>query len=387
MSDNFVSAAPLDELRNRHSSKWRRFAADVLPMHVAEMDFQNAEPIKSVLIEMIQNSDLGYVGPVPEVAEGFAEFAAKRWNWAIDPNQVKLATDVGVAAVEIFRALGAPGDKVVINTPVYSAFFGWIAETNLTAFDVPLLPEGQQWNLDLEGLEQAFANGAKFYLLCHPHNPLGKIFSRDELIAVAALAKKYNVLVISDEIHAPLTYQGQVFTPYLNCGPDAEATGVTITSSSKSWNTAGLKAAIVVSQSAAVADKLSALPPDMHWRSSLLGAFAMAQAYQNGTPWLDSAIAAIEASYAHMAAEVAQKLPGVVVFKPVGGYLAWWDVSALNLGDAPAKAILERAKVAVVEGADLGGAAADSYKQFIRFNFGTSPENITEAINRIAALR
>ncbi len=387
MPDNHVSAAPLAELRNRHSSKWRRFAPDVLPMHVAEMDFQNAEPIKRVLIDMIQASDLGYLGPVPEVGEAFAEFAAKRWNWAVDAKQIKLATDVGVAAVEIFRALGTPGDKVVINTPVYSAFFGWMAETHLDYVDVPLVQSGTDWNLDLVGLEQAFAGGAKFYLLCHPHNPLGKVFTRDELTAIAALAKKYDVLVISDEIHAPLTYPGQEFAPYLSCGPDAEETGVTITSSSKSWNTAGLKAAFLVSQSATVASKLAVLPPDMHWRSSLLGAFAMVEAYRNGSEWLDSAIDAIQASYRHMVAEVAAKLPGVTVFEPVSGYLSWWDVSALNLGDQPAKTILEQAKVAVVEGTDLGGAAAANYQKFIRFNFGTSPENISEAIDRIAKLR
>jgi cysteine-S-conjugate beta-lyase len=387
MPDNQVFAPSLSDLRQRHSSKWRRFSSDVLPMHVAEMDFQVAEPIQAVLTEMIQNSDLGYLGPVPEVAEAFAEFAAARWNWPVDTKQVKMATDVGVAAVEIFRALGKPGDQVVINTPVYSAFFGWLAETHLTPIDVPLVQNGAEWLLDLEELEQAFANGAKFYLLCHPHNPLGKVFSRDELTAVAALAARYDVLVISDEIHAPLTYAGEVFTPYLNCGPDAEATGVTITSSSKSWNTAGLKAAIVVSQSSEVAAKLAKLPPDMHWRSSLLGAFAMVEAYRNGTTWLDSAIEAIEANYQHMVSEVAAKLPGVVIHRPVSGYLSWWDVSALNLGTEPGKVILERAKVAVVEGSDLGGAAAANYTGFIRFNFGTSPANITEAIDRIAALR
>ena len=158
-------------------------------MHVAEMDFQVAEPIQAVLTEMIQHSDLGYLGPVPEVAEAFAEFAAARWNWPVDTKQVKMATDVGVAAVEIFRALGKPGDQVVINTPVYSAFFGWLAETHLTPIDVPLVQNGSGWLLDLEELEQAFADGAKFYLLCHPHNPLGKVFSRDELTAVAALAE------------------------------------------------------------------------------------------------------------------------------------------------------------------------------------------------------
>ena len=382
MSDSQVIAANNQELRQRHSSKWRRFAPDVLPMHVAEMDFQIAEGIRDVIVDFTNRSDLGYLGPVPEVGESFVAFAAKRWGWVVDAKQIKLATDVGVAAVEVFRALGKPGDQVVVNTPVYSAFFGWIAETKLSQVDVPLIQNGTDWSLDLDGLEKAFAAGAKFYLLCHPHNPLGKVYSRAELTAIAALAVKYDVIVISDEIHAPLTYAGVDFTPYLACGADAEATGIVITSASKSWNLAGLKAAILVTQSAAMATKVSVLPPDMHWRTSILGAFAMAEAFTNGEQWLDSALETIQENFEFMKSEVAAKLPGVTVVEAHNSYLAWWDVTSLNLGSEPAKRIHDDARVAVVPGADLGAG----YEHFVRFNYATSRENISEAISRIAAI-
>ena len=382
MSDSQVTAANLQDLRQRHSSKWRRFAPDVLPMHVAEMDFQIAEGIRDLIIDFTNRSDLGYLGPVPEVAESFVAFAAKRWGWAVDGKQIKLATDVGVAAVEIFRALGKPGDQVVVNTPVYSAFFGWISETKLSQVEVPLIQNGTDWTLDLEGLEKAFSAGAKFYLLCHPHNPLGKVYSRAELTAIAALAVKYDVIVISDEIHGPLTYSGVDFTPYLACGADAEATGIAITSASKSWNLAGLKAAILVTQSAVMASKVSVLPPDMHWRTSILGAFAMAEAFANGEQWLDSALETIQGNFEFMKAEVAAKLPGVTVVEAQNSYLAWWDVKALSLGADPAKRIHDEARVAVVPGPDLGAG----YEQFVRFNYATSRENISDAISRIAAI-
>lgn len=352
-------------------------------MHVAEMDFQIADSIRNVIIEMAQDSDLGYLGPVPEVAEAFAGFAKRRWNWSVDTAQVKMATDVGVAAVEIFRTLGNPGDKVVVNPPVYGSFYHWIEEAKLEQVDVPLVRTDRTWQLDLDALEVAFADGAKFYLLCHPHNPVGKIYSLEELQAIATLAETYGVTVISDEIHAPLTYAGATFVPYLNAGEAAAKTGIIITSSSKAWNTAGLKAAIIVSHDDAIAAKLSKLQPDLHWRTSILGAFAMAEAYTNGVTWIDSAIQTIESNYAFMSAQVAEKLPSVVVAQPQNSYLSWWDVSALNLGENPAATILAKAKVAVVSGTDLGAG----FGQFVRFNFGTSQANIEAAINAIAAIK
>ena len=288
MSDFEIKAPSLRELGHRHSSKWRRFPEDVLPMHVAEMDFQIAEQIKQRIIKMVSESDLGYLGPVPEVAKGFAGFAKNRWNWAIDQTQLKLATDVGVAVVEFLRANGEANGKVVITSPVYHGFWEWLGELNITPVDVPLNPD---YSLDIAGIEEQFAAGVKYLLLCNPQNPVGKAFSREELTELAAIAKKHDAVIISDEIHAPLTYRNATFTPYLNCGPDAEATGVCITSASKSWNLAGLKAAFLLTQSKEMQQKVAKLPQATHWRSSIVGAFAMAEAYENGVDWLNSTIA------------------------------------------------------------------------------------------------
>lgn len=129
---------------NRTSSKWRRFSEDVLPMHVAEMDYPVADAIRNRLIEMVKNSDLGYLGPLPELAPAFGTFAKRRWNWEIDQAGLRLATDVGVAAVEILRALGKPGDRVLINSPAYSSFFKWISEVKMIPHDAPLILQGSR---------------------------------------------------------------------------------------------------------------------------------------------------------------------------------------------------------------------------------------------------
>jgi cystathionine beta-lyase len=350
-------------------------------MHVAEMDFEISTGIRETLKKMIDESDLGYLGPVAEVGAAFSKYAAERWHWQVDSNRVKLATDVGVAAVELFRALVKPGDRVMLNSPVYTNFWTWIPEVNAEIVDVPL-DRARGWRLDLDAIDKAFASGVKVLLLCNPQNPTGTVHTREELTALAASARKHGAVVISDEIHAPLTYGENTFGPFLDCGEDAREVGVCITSSSKSWNTAGLKAAIVVYASDAMAKLVARLPEAMHWRASLLGAFAMAESYGDSAGWVDETLVLLDENRQHLLEELATKLGGVTVQMPGATYLAWLDVSALGLGEHPAAKILEHAKVAVEPGTNFG----PQYGQFVRFNFASSKENISEAIERISAI-
>lgn len=365
----------------RSSSKWRRFPSDVIPMHVAEMDFDVAPEIRQVLVEMIERSDLGYLGPVPEVAQSFAQFAQSRWNWKIDKSKLKLATDVGVAAVEILRSITTPGDRVLINSPVYSSFQGWIAEVGAKVHDVPLIRSGQSWRLDLPGIQKAFADGVKVYLLCSPQNPVGTIHSKEELLAISKFAQEHDAIVISDEIHAPLSWKA--FTPYLALGESAELTGVTITSSSKAWNTAGLKAAFLISQSEKMVGLMSKLPDAMHWRSSLLGAFAMATSFGSATNWLDETNQKIQANYEFLKTELKNALPKAELAEMESTYLAWIDLSAYELQN-PAAEILRDGRVSLVPGEDHGGG--ENFKKFVRLNFATSQERIRESVRRMASV-
>ena len=350
-------------------------------MHVAEMDFEVAAPIRDKLLEMIQNSDLGYLGPFAKAGVAFQKFALQRWGWELDPVGIKMATDVGVAAVEILKAATVPGERVLINSPVYAAFFSWLQEADCTAVDAPLVLENGTWKLDLAAIRREFENGVKVYLLCSPQNPVGRIHSAKELTEIAKLAKEFDVLVISDEIHAPLSWGP--FTPYLSLGPEARETGVTISSSSKAWNTAGLKAGFLVIASEAVRKRLESLPEAMQWRSSILGAHAMVAAFEDGTQWLDQTVAVLQENLEHLRHQVATKLPAAEMFEMEATYLAWIDLSAYRIQDLQ-QAILKEAKVAVVAGSDHG--IADEYPGFIRFNFATSKARITEAVDRIAAL-
>ncbi len=349
-------------------------------MHVAEMDYPVADAIRNRLIEMVKNSDLGYLGPLPELAPAFGSFAKRRWNWEIDQAGLRLATDVGVAAVEILRALGKPGDRVLINSPAYSSFFKWISEVKMIPHDAPLILQGSRWSLDLVAIEEAFKSGVRFYLLCSPQNPVGTVHTHQELSTIAELAKKFGVKVISDEIHAPLAWEA--FTPLLSI-PAAHETAVTITSSSKAWNTAGLKAGFLITQSKAMQEVLRELPEAMNWRASLLGAFSMIEAYKDGEEWLNQTIETVKQNLTFLRFELAKQLPKAKFFDMSATYLAWLDLSAYGVDDLQGR-LLREAKVAVVAGPDH--APDGKYSDFIRFNFATSQPRIAEAIRRMASV-
>jgi cystathionine beta-lyase len=264
---------PLDVLRKRRSAKWRTYPADVLPLTVAEMDFALATPIAAALHEAVDRSDAGYATAVPELGTAIAGFTASRWGWDIDPQLVTAVPDVRVGVVEMLRAATQPGDVVVISPPVYPPFFDWAREAGARVLEVPLVFGSAGWRLDLAALEAAFATHPAVYLLCNPHNPVGRAHTADELAALVRLARIYRVTVISDEIHGPLALPGATFTPLLTV-PGAAEVAVSLLSASKTWNLAGLKCAAIVAGAPGIAALTDHLAPDARWRVGHFGVIA-----------------------------------------------------------------------------------------------------------------
>jgi cystathionine beta-lyase len=375
-----LTALPLSQVQKRRSAKWREFPSDVLPLPVAEMDFEIAKPIRDVLEEMIKGSDTGYLGPIPELGMNLAKFSKARWGWEIDPEQVFTATDVGVGMVEMARTVVNPGDLIMINSPVYHNMNNWITELKCKSYDAPLIKTGLHYTIDLNAIERGYAAGVKAHFLCNPHNPVGTVFTREELAELAELAKKYGVTVFSDEIHAPLTYDAKKFFPFLAVSETAREVGICVTAASKSWNLAGLKCATVVTAHPKQQERAKSMPEAVHFRASLFGAVASATAYEC-VGWLDSAIETFESNRKYLKNLLTQSLPVVGYRVPDFSYLAWLDLSGLNLGENPAQVLLEKGKLALNAGITFGPESGN----FVRLNFATGEEMLDEAVSRIAS--
>lgn len=374
-----VRAFSLEELRKRKSVKWRFYDRDVLPLPVAEMDFPIAEPIKAALRDMIDRSDAGYLGPFPELFEAFRSFSSELWGWNPDVTQMRTATDVGVGVVEVMRTLIEPGDKVLLNSPIYDNMWRWIAEVKAELVDVPLKRNQLEYSLDLEAIESAYQSGIKVHLLCSPHNPVGTVFERESLSKLAELAKHYQVIIISDEIHAPLTFTEKKFIPFLGVSDAAREIGITVTSASKTFNLAGLKCALIITENQFLKEKINAMPISVAYRASLFGAAAATAAMSESREWLKGTLVTLDRNRKIIRELIDTKIPSIGYRIPDFGYLAWLDLSALELGQDPAKVLLERGKLAV-NGGHMYGPLNPT---FVRFNYGTSPEIINEAFDRI----
>src|SRR6201996_6891375 len=330
-----ATGLPIDslaELRQRRSSKWRSYPADVLPLTVAEIDVSLAPPISEALAAAVRRSDTGYGHAVPDLGRAVAGFTARRWDWEIDAAQVTAVTDVGVGVVELLRVLTRPGDAVAISPPVYAPFFDWVPESGARLLEVPLARRDDGWRLDLDALERAFATHPAAYVLCNPQNPVGRVHSADELAALVRLARLYRVTLISDEIHGPLVLPGATFTPLLAV-PGAAEVAVTVLSASKAWNLAGLKCAAVVTAGSRLAAAVDRFPPDTKWRFGHFGVLAAVAAYTDSEAWLDQLLVTLDQRRTQLAGLLGERLPMGTWHPPEATFLAWLNCSAIGPDD------------------------------------------------------
>lgn len=383
MSVTPLQTLPIDQLRQRTSTKWRRYPDDVIPMFVAETDFVPAPAITAVLARAVELGDTGYTPPDPGLATAYAGFAQRRFGWTVDPARIRTTCDVMMGVVEILRHVTSPGDRVVVTPPVYPPFYDCIPEAGAVVERAPLVDTGTAWELDLRGIEAAFERGARAILLCNPHNPTGTVHARQTLIELAEIAARHGAVVISDEIHAPLTAVGAAFTPFLDASPTAARVGYTVASASKAFNLAGLKCALMVTADDATTAVVRALPDEIEWRTGLFGALAAVAAFSSESDaWLDAQLVALDENRRLLDRLLAEHVPGARYRIPDAGFLAWVDLSELGWGDNPAVKVLRDAKVAL----HLGPLFGDEGKGHVRINFGCSPELLREAVERIGSL-
>ena len=378
---SMASPTPAEILRlERSSLKWTRYPQDVLPLFVAEMDWPVSERIRDAVIQKVAASDLGYIDSAGPLADAFARFAHDRWGWTVDPGTVRVATDVSVGIVECLRFGVEPDSPVVVTSPVYPPFFELVEEARLPVVDVPMVELVEGWRLDLERIEEAFIAGARTLLLCNPHNPLGVPHDRQILADLAMLAARYDVLVIADEVHGPLTHHGVTFTPFAIVAAEVGARSVTVTSASKGWNMAGMKCALMVPSDSRTLAMLDRFPQEVASRTSILGLHANVAAYGD-TEWLDATISRIMRNNELLAGLLRRRLPIVHYRRPTATYLGWLDFRDLGFGIDPAERVLQEARVALNSGPSFGTAG----RGHARINFACDPSVLEEGVERMAA--
>ena len=370
---------PLAVLRTRTSEKWRAYPPDVLPLFVAEMDVVPPEPVVRAVQQAMAVGDTGYEEGTA-YAEAFAEFAAARWGWAVDPAAARPVPDVMQGVAHVLSLLTDPGDAVVITPPVYPPFRRFAEHAGRRVVTAPLTPGGR---LSLESLDRAFEDARSggrraVLLLSHPHNPTGVLHTADELRGVGSLAAEHGVRVVADEIHAALVPPGSGgFVPTTSVIPDA----IALHSASKAFSLAGLKAAVAVPGPEAV-DDLARLSPVAYSGVSHIASIAHQAGFRHGGGWLDGLLDALAGNVAFVGQRLAERLPNVRWNPPAATYLAWLDFRGAGLpaGADPAGHLLDKARVALVTGPAFGAEGTG----FARINLATSRPILDEALTRIA---
>ncbi|MEV7005873.1 aminotransferase class I/II-fold pyridoxal phosphate-dependent enzyme [Streptosporangium sp. NPDC051022] len=379
-----LEALDLATLSLRDGEKWASAPEGVLPAWVADMDFPVSPVIRRALVDRI-DTDLGYPAWYDEshggpLGEAFAERMLGRFGFTADPAHVRLFTDIN-QAMQIALHLGtSPGDPVALHAPVCPPFTETLTRLGRPPRPVPIRPRNGGWHLDLDLLADEIrgrgGTPCRALFLVNPHNPTGRVFRREELEELARLAAEHDLLVISDEVHAELAYEGHRHIPFAAISEEAAARTVTITSGSKAFNLAGARCAVAHIGVRRIREAVDAHRGLLFGQVSALGVDALRAAWTGGDAWLD----AVRALLARNRRAVAEGLPeGVGYLPPEATYLAWLDCGALGLGDDPSAFFLERAKVMLFRGPDFGPEG----RGFARLNFATSPAVLDELLTRM----
>ena len=374
----------VDDLRRRGSLKWTRGGSGVLGAWVAEMDFGAAPAVEAALHQVMERREYGYLSDqaAAHLRRACADWQHSAYGWTVDPARIWPMADVYQTAAAVITVFSRPGSPVILPTPAYMPFVTLPGLLGREVIQVPMVTgSGGRLILDLDGIDAAFRAGGHLLVLINPCNPVGRVYSAEELVAVAAVVERNGGRVFADEIHAPLVYPGARHIPYASVSPQAAGHSVTGVSASKAWNLPGLKCSqLIVTSDTDVAAWEAAWPLHEHGASTA-GVRVSTAAYAAGQPWLSDVLAYLDGSRHLLADLLARHLPGVGYAPPEGTFLAWLDCRSLALDPSPAEFFLAKAGVLATDGALCGEAG----RGFLRLNFATPRPVLTEMITRMGA--
>jgi cystathionine beta-lyase len=367
--------------RGSDSNKWRKFPADVLPLWVADMDFPSPPAVVRALQERVAHGFFGYLTETPELLEVVAERMAKRHGWRVSPEAVMLLPGVIAGFNLACRALTQPGDGLLVQTPVYPPILRAAGNHGLVRVEHALTHGADgRYTVDLDRFVTTFTPRTRAFLLCNPHNPVGRVYGRAELEAMAHACLARETWIVADEIHGDLVLDGREHVPIASLSPEVEQRTVTLMAPSKTFNLPGLKCAVAIVPNPALRQRLTAAVADLVPKPNVLGHAAAVAAYREGDAWLEALLRYLAANRDWLHDYVRTHLPGVAMAAPEATYLAWLDCRAARLpGGDPYTFFLERARVALNDGRTFGPGG----EGFVRLNFGCPRALLTEALERM----
>ncbi|MGN6214923.1 MalY/PatB family protein [Parafilimonas sp.] len=382
MNYNFDELIPRN---NTNSVKWDLSTSEnVLPMWVADMDFKTAPPILEALNKRVQHGIFGYTVTPPAFYEAILYWWQTRHHFQLEKDWIIPVPGIIPALSVIIRAFAKPGNKIIVQSPVYNHFFISINNCGCEALCNNLIYENGEYKIDFNDLEQKAADpAAKLLLLCNPHNPVGRVWGKDDLLQINTICRKHNVLVVSDEIHSDLVYDGFTHTPFASVNEAALMHSITCASPSKTFNLAGIQVAYMIVANATIRKQLEAVLNEQD--TTFLNVFAsetLIAAYSYGEGWLRQLKQYLYANYEYLVAFIRKELPQLKVLPLQATYLVWIDCTALHQSSETIAEILLNKHQLWVNAGTMYGASGEG---FIRLNIATPKVLLEEGLNKLKA--
>lgn len=369
--------------RGTNSYKWdTETEEDVLPMWVADMDFRTAPAVVDALKKRVEHGIFGYTKVPSEYYDSIVDWFRRKHNWTIERDWIIYTTGVVPALSAIIKALTSPGDKILVQTPVYNCFFSSIRNNGCEIVTNPLIYINGTYQVNFDDLEKKAADPkVKLLLLCNPHNPAGRVWTKQELVRIGKICLQNDTLVVADEIHCELVFPGHTYTPFASVSEEFLMHSVTCTSPSKAFNLAGLQIANIISADTNIRMRIEkAINVNEVCDVNPFGIEALMAAYNNSEEWLDKLNHYLFANYNYLKNYFKEHLPQFPVIRLEGTYLVWIDCSVLKLPSKEiVKTLLKRGKIRVNEGSLYGEADDD----FIRINIACPRQTLIDGLNRI----
>ncbi len=372
-----------DELPDRkgtESFKWLHFEPDVLPMWVADMDFVSPAPVIRALQERVAHGIFGYPTDLPGMREVIVERLARLYQWRVTPEDLVFMPGVVTGLNMAAHAFVGQGEGLLVQPPVYMPFLSAARNAGGITQAAELSRDADgHYGIDQDAFETAITGQTRLFVLCNPHNPVGRVFTRRELECLADICLRHHLVICTDEIHGDLIYSGRQHLPIASLSPEIARNTVTLMAPSKTFNIAGLGCSFAVIQNPDLRKQFIQAGQGLVHFVNLLGLVAGKAAYQEGQEWLDQLLVYLEGNRDLLCTVVKNDLPGVKMYCPEGTYLAWLDCRDAGIVGKPAAFFLEKARVAVNDGEAFGSGGAG----FVRLNFGCPRPMLIEALQRM----